>query len=162
LKDMSYLGGLVSLKGGVDGIAFDTNGEWLYYAAISQSGLYRVRVRDLIEPALPANQLAIRVERVSEKPLSDGLSADLDGNVYITDVEHGAVFMVDPEGQLTTLIQSPRIRWADGLSFGPDGWLYLADSAIPDQVLQTRDHVKNRGPYSVFRFKPGHSGVPGH
>ena len=162
LKDMSYMGGLVSLKGGVDGIAFDTNGEWLYYAAISQSGLYRVRVRDLIEPTLPANQLAIRVERVSEKPLSDGLSADLDGNVYITDVEHGAIFMVDPEGQLTTLIQSPRIRWADGLSFGPDGWLYLADSAIPDQVLQTRDHVESRGPYSVFRFKPGHSGVPGH
>jgi sugar lactone lactonase YvrE len=162
LKDMSYLGGLVSLKGGVDGIAFDTNGEWLYYAAINQSGLYRIRVRDLIEPTLPASQLATRVERVSEKPLSDGLSADLDGNVYITDVEHGAIFMVDPEGHLTTLIQSPRIRWADGLSFGPDGWLYLADSAIPDQVLQTRDHVESRGPYSVFRFKPGHSGVPGH
>ena len=162
LKDMSYMGGLFSLKGGVDGIAFDTNGEWLYYAAISQASLYRVRVRDLIEPALPAKQLAIRVERVSEKPLSDGLSADLVGNVYITDVEHGAIFIVDPEGRLSTLIQSPRIRWADGLSFGPDGWLYLADSAIPDQVLQTRDHVESRGPYSIFRFKPGHSGVPGH
>jgi sugar lactone lactonase YvrE len=161
LKDMSYLGGLVSLKGGVDGIAFDTSNEWLYYAAISQSSLYRIPVRDLLDQTLPAKQLANRVERVSEKPLSDGLSTDLDGNVYVTDIEHGAVFMVNNEGQLTTLIRSPRIRWADALSFGPDGWLYLADSAIPDQVMQSRDHIDNRGPYSIYRFKPGHYGVPG-
>lgn len=161
LKDMSYLGGLFSLRGGVDGIAFDTSNEWLYYAAISHSGLYRIRVKDLRDQTLPAKQLASRVERVSEKPLSDGLSADLDGNIYITDVEHGAVFSVNEVGKLTTLIRSPRIRWADALSFGPDGWLYLADSAIPDQVLQTRDHIKSHGPYTVFRFKPGHSGVPG-
>jgi len=161
LKDMTFLGGLVSLRGGVDGIAFDTDNEWLYYAAISHSSLFRVRVRDLLDQTLPARQLASRVERVSEKPLSDGLSADLDGNIYVTDVEHGAVFIVDRNGELKTLIRSARIRWADALSFGPDGWLYLADSAIPDQVLQTREYVEDRGPYSIYRFKPGHNGIAG-
>ena len=42
----------------------------------------------------PDAQLAARVERVVEKPLSDGLSIDNAGNVYITDVEHNAVFRV--------------------------------------------------------------------
>ena len=63
---------------------------------------------------------------------------------------------------LKTLISSPRIRWADGLSFGPDGWLYLADSAIPEQVLKSKDHIQSRGPYYIFRFQPGIAGTPGH
>jgi len=91
----------------------------------------------------------------------DGLSADIAGNIYVTDVEHGAVFIVDRDGDLQTLLTSPRVRWADSLSFGPDGWLYLADSAIPDQVLQTREHIDSQGPYFVFRFRPGHAGIPG-
>ena len=161
LKDMSFLGGLVSLRGGVDGIAFDVANDWLYYAAISQSGLYRIRVRDILEQTLPDRQLANRVERFSDKPLRDGLSADIDGNIYVTDVEHGAIFIVSDQGRLQTLIKSPRIRWADALSFGPNGWLYLADSAIPDQVLQSRDHIERSGPYSIYRFKPGYSGIPG-
>lgn len=160
-RDMSYLGGLVSLKAGVDGIALDPDNTWLYYGAVNQSGLYRIPVKDLKDARLPDRQLANRVERYADKPLSDGLSADLDGNVYITDVEHGAVLAADSEGNLKTLVKSSRIRWADALSFGPDGWLYLADSAIPDLVLQSSDYIAQQGPYRVFRFQPGHAGIPG-
>ena len=53
-----------------------------------------------------------------------------------------------------TVIRSPRIRWADGLSFGPDGWLYLADSALPELVLRSRNHIDAQGPYYIFRFDP--------
>lgn len=161
LKDMTFIGGLVSLKGGVDGIAFDSEGEWLYFAAINQSGLYRIRLEDLTNTGLLPEQLESRVERFSDKPLSDGLSTDIAGNVYITDVEHSSVFVVGPDKQPQTLVRSDRIRWADALSFGPDGWLYLADSAIPDQVLQTRDHIMANGPYYIFRFQPGFEGIPG-
>jgi len=140
----------------------DAENEWLYYAAINHSDLFRVRVRDLMDPTLPGRELEAKVERFSRKPLSDGLSTDLEGNVYITDVERNSVFKVGQDRQLVTLIRSPRIRWADGLSFGPDGWLYLADSAIPEQVLKTKEYIQSRGPYFIFRFKPGAPGVPGH
>ena len=160
-RDMSYLGGLLSLKAGVDGIALDPENDWLYFGAINQSGLYRIPVKDLTNPLLPDRQLANRIERHADKPMSDGLSTDLDGNVYITDVEHGAVLLADREGNLKTLVKSPRVRWADALCFGPDGWLYLADSAIPDLVLQSSQHIAQQGPYRVFRFQPGHAGVPG-
>jgi sugar lactone lactonase YvrE len=161
-RDMTFAGGLVDLKAGVDGIALDTDNQWLYIAAMNNSDLYRVRVKDLLDPTLPARQLENEVEQFSNKPLSDGLSADLDGNVYITDVEHGSVMRVSPDRPLETVIRSPQIRWADALSFGPDGWLYLADSAIPSQVLRSRAHIEAQGPYFVFRFRPGSAGVPGH
>jgi sugar lactone lactonase YvrE len=160
-RDMRFIGGLVDLQTGVDGIAFDSENEWLYYGAVNQSGLFRVRLADLRDDTLPARQLGNRVERYSDKPLSDGLSADVDGNIYVTDVEHGSVLKVGPDGSVVTVVRSPRIRWADALSFGPDGWLYLADSAIPELVLKPREHVRSQAPYFIFRFRPGHSGVPG-
>ena len=158
-RNMEFMGGIVALRGGIDGIALGP--EWLYFGAISGSGLYRVRLADLRNAALPPGQLANRVERVSDKPLSDGMSIDVEGNVYITDVEHGSVFVVAPGRELETQIQSRRLRWPDGLSFGPDGYLYIADSALSELILQSREHIRAMGPYRVFRFKPGTEGVPG-
>jgi sugar lactone lactonase YvrE len=161
IRDMSFLNGLVTLKTGVDGITLDTENKWLYFAAMNHGGLFRVPVRDLRNPLLASRQLENAVERYSDKPMSDGLSADLSGNIYITDVEHGAVLLADGESALHTMVKSNRIRWADGLSFGADGWLYIADSALPEQILQTTEHVDAAGPYFIFRFQPGFDGIPG-
>ena len=154
VREMSYAGGIVNLKTGVDGITLDHDNEWLYYAAINNSALYRVPVPALLDPALPARELADMVEPFSSKPLNDGLEADAYGNIYITDVEHGSVFVVGRDRQLRTLIQSPRVRWSDSLALAPDGWLYLADSAIPEQVLKSKAYIESRGPYFIFRFRP--------
>lgn len=160
-KDMVFFGGLAALKAGVDGIAIDRQDEWLYYAAMNHDTLYRVRTADLRDSALSAEQLAERVQPVGAKPLNDGLSTDAEGNVLVTDVEHGAVLRMSPEGKLETLVKTPRIRWADGLSYGPEDWLYLADSDIPDQMLQSKEHIAAHAPYYIYRFKPGVGGVPG-
>ncbi len=156
---MRFFGGLVALRGGVDGIALGP--EWLYYGALSGSTLYRVRLRDLRNRELPAAQLAKRVEAYSSKPLSDGLSTDVDGRVYVTDVEHNAMFRVGEDRAPRTLIRSPRVRWPDALSFGPDGWLYVADSALQDVVLQPQERIGANAPYRIFRFRPGADGIPG-
>lgn len=158
-RPMSYMGGIVSLRGGIDGIALDD--EWLYFAALNGSSLYRVSLDDLRDESIPDRQLAARVERYTDKPLSDGLSIDLEGNVFVTDVEHSSVFIVPPNRELQTLIRAQEIRWPDALSFGPDGWLYVADSALADVVLQSPEHIAEQGPYKVFRFKPGTPGIPG-
>lgn len=158
-REMEFLGGAVALRGGIDGIALGP--EWLYYGALSGSGLFRIRLQDLRDEKLPPGQLANRVERFSDKPLSDGFSIDREGNVYITDIEHSAVFVVGPGRDLQTLIQSGSLRWPDALSFGPDGYLYLADSALSELILQSREHIEANGPYRIFRFKPGAEGVPG-
>ena len=158
-REMSFLGGMVSLKAGIDGIALGP--EWLYFGAISGSRLYRIRVHDLRDASLSDTELAAGLERYAGKPLSDGLSIDLEGNVYVTDIEHSAIFRLGADREPRTLLRSARLRWPDGLSFGPGGWLYIADSALPDVVLQTREHIKASGPYHVFRFRPGFDGVAG-
>jgi sugar lactone lactonase YvrE len=158
-REMEFIGGIVALRGGIDGIALGP--DWLYFGALSGSGLYRVRLRDLRDRSLPPGQLAKRVERYSDKPLSDGFSLDVAGNVYVTDIEHSSIFVVNPERELKTLIQSRDVRWADALSFGPDDYLYLADSALSELILQSREHIDTNGPYRIFRFKPGFEGVPG-
>jgi sugar lactone lactonase YvrE len=158
-REMTFFKGLVALRGGIDGIALGP--EWLYFGALSGSELYRVRLRDLRDGDLSQSQMAKRVESYSIKPLSDGLSIDVDGNVYITDVEHHAIFVVDGDRDLVTLLQSENIRWPDALSFGPDGWLYVADSALGDVVLRSKEHIASQAPYRVFRFQPGAEGTPG-
>ncbi len=161
VRRMVFFGGLAAMKPGIDGIAISTDGDWLAYGAMTHDTLYRVPTAALLDSSRDAAGIASQVEALGRKPLSDGLSADLEGGVWITDVEHGAVLRMAPNGELETWIESPHIRWADALSFGPDGWLYLADSAIPHQVLRSKRHIASQAPYYVFRFRPGVSGVPG-
>ena len=160
-KDMSFFGGLLVLKPGVDGIAISRDDEWIYYGAMTHDTMYRIKVADLLDDTLSDGALAARVQALGAKPLNDGLSTDNRGNLLITDVEHGAVLRMTPSGELTTLVQSAKIRWADALSYGPDGWLYVADSAIPDQMLQPKAYIQTQAPYYVFRFRPDVVGDPG-
>jgi len=161
IKDLSFFGGLFTLKGGVNGIAIDPKNEWLYFAAINNGGLYRIRMEHVVDALLPKNELHSLVERYSDKPLSDGLSVDLDGNIYVTDVEHNAISIVSNDRQPQTLMRSSDIRWASAISFGPGGYLYVADSAFPELLLQTKEHIDTQGPFSIFRIKTGHAGTPG-
>jgi sugar lactone lactonase YvrE len=158
-RDMSFLGGMVALRGGVDGLALGP--DWLYFGAISGSGLYRVKLADLRNAELPAVQLARRVERYATKPLSNGLGIDPAGNVYVTDIEHSAVFVVGPDREPTTFIKSEQIRWPEALSLGPDGWMYVGDSALSELILQSREHIQASQPYRIFRVQTDAAGVAG-
>jgi len=86
------------------------------------------------------------------RPVSAGL---------LGDAEHDAIVRIDPGGALRTLFKGVGIRWPDGFSFGPDGWLYVTDSALQDVVLRGAGFVRDRGPYGIFRFRPDRGGYPG-
>ena len=151
---MKFGGGLVSLRGGVDGIAM--NEEWLYFGALSGAGLYRIAVATLTDPDMGEGDLAAAVSRITDKPLSDGFSFDNNGNLFITDVEHGAVLRLNENEGLDTMLRSPKIRWADGIYFGPDNALYIADSALKDVIFRSREQIQGNGPYHIFRV-PRHT-----
>lgn len=152
---MQRLGGMITLKPGLDSIALSTDGATLYLGPMSGGDLWAVDTAALRDAAVAPDALAARVRKVAEKPLSDGASADDQGRIYLTDVENHGVVRITPGGARETLVNDPRIRWADGLSFGPDGWLYVSDSAIPWIALRSRADVAATGPFMVWRFKPG-------
>ena len=162
IKDMAFFGGMLEMKTGIDGIALSRDDERLYYGAMNHDTLYRIPAAILQDENASNLEVEAALETVGKKPLNDGFSIDDQDNVFITDIEHQAVVKMAPDGTLTTVVKDDRIRWADGLSFGPDGWLYLADSAIPHIVLQNAEHHKAQAPYYVWRFKPGTSGAAGH
>lgn len=154
IRTMSYFGGMLSLLTGVDGIALSRDGSWLYYGAMTHDTMYRLPASVLNDFASSDDEITASIEALGPKPLNDGLSIDTAGNLYITDVEHQGVMVMYPDGRLETLIEDERVRWADSLSFGPDGYLYLADSAIPHLALQGQDHIESQAPYYIWRFRP--------
>jgi sugar lactone lactonase YvrE len=160
-RDMVILGAY-TLRIGVDSIALDRAGEWLYYGPVNGGRLYRARVEDLIDESLAAEALAARVETFSAKTLSDGLSTDDAGNVYLTDMEHSAILRVTADRELRTVIADRRLRWPDGLSFGPDGSLYVTASALQEVIFRSGANLRANAPYSIFRFRPGPTAAPGH
>jgi len=161
-KEMILLGGLYAMHPAVDSIGIDTSGEWLYYGPMSGERLFRVRTADLIDESLSPEQLSSRVGDYGPKPQSDGLSLDTAGNVYLCDVEHGALSILTPARELRTLVRDPRWRWPDGLSFGPEDWLYVTDSAIPEILLRSKRHMREQAPYYIWRLRTGTAGTPGH
>lgn len=160
-KPMRLFGGLFNLHVAIDSIALDRSGEWLYFGAMASKSLYRVRARDLGDRALSDEELGRRVERFADKVQTDGISTDSDGNIYLTDIEHGGLAVVGSDRRLQTLFASPRLRWADGLSFGPDGYLYIADSNLSELMMQSRGHMRAQAPYYIFRLKLPHTAPAG-
>lgn len=159
---LAFLGGLVTPKLGLDGLAVSRDGQHLVFAAMAHDTAWRVPMAALLDPALPADALAAQVEAIGPKPQNDGLSTDAEGNVLLSDVEHQAILRLSPDGELVTLLRSERLRWPDGLGFGPEGWLYVADSGLDQVMLRSYAHIDANAPYTLWRFQPGTSAPAGH
>jgi sugar lactone lactonase YvrE len=159
-RDMVVLG-VYTLRIGVDSITLDRKGEYLYYAPVNGDRMFRIATSALDDPTLSATALAAKVEDYGPKTISDGLSSDDAGNVYVTDPEHSAVLTLGPDRTLHTLIKDAKLRWPDGLSFGPDGWLYFTCSSLQHVLFVAPGHQAANAPYHVFRFKPGQTATPG-
>jgi sugar lactone lactonase YvrE len=154
--------GLVSIRPGVDSIALDHAGEWLYFAPVTSLSMYRVRTADLRNTGLPAGELAGKVETFADKTMSDGITIDSDGTLYLTDPEHSAIILLRQDRTLQTLLKDDALRWPDGFSWGPDGYLYVTCSALHQIIGRPPWTFDDNAPYQVYRFKPGGKGVPGH
>ncbi len=151
-KKVAVLGGLLKVKLGVDGITVDNRDEWVYFAPSSQGYVYRILVSDLLNTIFSDNELSKKLERYAEKPLSDGIEIDNQDNLYITDVENGAVFRLDREKNLRTLVKSSRLHWPDGLSVS-GGYLYITDSNLSEIFFRSRKKISGKAPFFIYRVK---------
>ncbi len=154
--------GIFAIRPGVDSIALDRRGEWLYFAPVTNRHLYRVRRSDLDDPSLSPAALTQKVEVFARKSMSDGITSDDLDNIYLSDPDESAIVVLGRDRKLRTLLMDPMLRWPDGFSFGPDGWLYVTCSALHHVIMRSDDHVRAHAPYQIYRFRPGPTAPPGH
>jgi sugar lactone lactonase YvrE len=144
----------VLIKVGCDGITMDMQAEWLYFAPLSGHSLYRIRVADLNDETLLPAQLSAKVERYSDKPNNGGLSIDYAGNIYLTAVESKSVGMIAPDRKYHTITSDPGLVWPDGISYSPDGYMYVSASQVSAAAMFHGGKAENKTPYLIYRFKP--------
>ena len=154
--------GLVSIRPGVDSITLSVDGNWLYFAPITNNHLYRIATAHLRNAALSPAEVRRKVERYALKTMSDGITMDATGNIILSDLEHSALVRLTPERTLETLVKSPRLRWPDGLGFGPDNWLYVTCSALHQIIGKPPGNIPANAPYQIYRLPMPQGRPPGH
>jgi sugar lactone lactonase YvrE len=140
---------------GVNPITIDVEYQWVYYGAMNGTALWRVRTADLVNSSLSAADLSVRVERFGDKPLSDGISIDSDGGVYVTDLAANGIGVVDTEGHYRLLVQDPqKLSWPDGMSGGPNGRMYVTVNQLHRSPPLNGGVNNAQPPFYIVSFQP--------
>lgn len=154
--------GFFAVRPGIDSIALDRQAKWLYFAPVSDEAMHRVPVASLIDEALPREALYQQIERFADKTMSDGITTDNAGNIYISDLEHSAITVLNAKGELSTLYKDKKLRWPDGFSFGPNGALYVTASALQYVMAKPDSYIAEKGPYQIYKLNTGQTASAGH
>ncbi len=113
-----------------DSISIDPKGEYLYWQPLTGKTLYRVATASLNDAALSPDQLNAKVEKFADSEPNDGLWTDTSGRLYFTAIQGSAIRTREADGTKTLLVKDPRLVWPDTFAQGPDGALYVTNSAI--------------------------------
>jgi sugar lactone lactonase YvrE len=149
-------------KVGANPITVDPNNEWVYYAPMSGTSLYRIATIDLLDPALSPEDLSSRVERYGDKPICEGITVDGAGNVYITSITDHAIGVVDATGAYQILYQDKKLlSWTNGMAFSPDDYIYVTVSQLQNSPPLNNGENEFKAPFYLVRFPSLSSGEVG-
>jgi sugar lactone lactonase YvrE len=154
-------GSMLRPRVGVNPIALDTHGDWLYFGPMHGHSMYRVETRHLRDTGVSAEVLASKVKRWADKPISDGISIDRDGNLYLGDLANNAIGVIDADGNYRQLVIDPRLSWIDAFSFGPGGRLYTLANQLHRTAVLNGGEDATEPPFLVMRLKPLARGTSG-
>ena len=144
----------IPLRVAVDSIALSTDGSTLYYGPMTGSRMYRIDTDSLRDPSLDRAVLASRVQEYGPKPSTDGIAADSQGNLYLTAIEHDAIWVMRSDGSLRVLAQDPELlSWPDGLALSPDErWLYVTASELQHVLGANLEALPTQRPFRILRI----------
>ena len=154
-------GTVIQPREGVNPIALDAQNEWLYFGPMHGTSIYRLKTTDLCNANLSATELASRVEKYSDKPISDGISLDRAGNIYISELEANAIGVITTDRNYQRLISDERLSWPDAFSFSADGYLYVTANQLHRSAGLNAGEEVSIPPYYIFRLKALAPGIVG-
>ncbi|MEQ1740009.1 MAG: L-dopachrome tautomerase-related protein [Methyloglobulus sp.] len=146
---------------GVNPITEDLNNEWVYFGPMHGHSLYRIKADDLANEKLDDKALASRVERYSDKPISDGITIDKDNNIYLGELAENAIGVISADRKYKRLAQSPELSWVDSFCFGPAGQLYAVVNRLHQSAMLNGGVLSAKPPFYILKVNPVTSGLPG-
>ncbi|WP_345955905.1 L-dopachrome tautomerase-related protein [Mucilaginibacter sp. PAMB04168] len=136
-----------------DGIALSPDREWLYYKAINDKKLYRIKTASLLNEKLTPQQLGGEVKYLGEVASTDAMIFDKKGNLYLGDMVNYRMIQISPDLKARTWFKSKSLIWPDTYSVSNDGHLYITTSQIQKQPDFNNGVNKRTEPYRVFKVK---------
>jgi len=117
---------------GADGIALSGDKKTLYWTNLTGNTLWAIDTSVLrdFSTAEPAIQSSVR--RITSLPSNtDGMTADRDGNVYMTALQlNGLMRLSATSGRIERFVFDPEMSWPDTLAWGPDGALFIVSNHL--------------------------------
>jgi sugar lactone lactonase YvrE len=153
-----------TLREGLDGLQLSTEGDRLYYSALTSNYLYSVPTANLLSRVASdplaeiaaANNVTNHGQRGGN---ANGFEGDSNGLIYQLIPEHNAVYAYNPATlQTEPFVRDPRIIWPDGASVSEDGYMYLNINQLPYQPNWNEGVDKRRYPGAVVRCKLANGG----
>lgn len=157
-KPLNVPGTEKSILVGADGITLDKENEWLYYAPLNGTSVYRIKMDDL----LAGTDVDKKVERYSDKRNNGGLSIDVDNNLYLTYVGDKAIGIVPADTKKQKIyLQDNQLVWPDGIAYNRDGYMYTSAAQLTLAKIFNNGKDRTSKPFYIFRFKPLKKGIWG-
>jgi len=138
---------------GLNPIAIDPMGRWIYLGAMSGRTVYRIEA-SLLAHEEDAERLSSALRYWCEKPHCDGFDVDAAGSVYVTDVENSAIGRASPAGYEILVEDAERLAWPDGVELDGEGrWLYITANQLHRLPVLNGGVDDSRPPFHVLRLR---------
>ncbi len=155
-KDIIIDGEILLLNGenariGINPLTLSADRETLYYGAMNGSKWYSISAAS-IKNRSNDEEVIQSISIVGDKPFSDGVATDQNGNHYITNIQNSSIDILTSDGNLSTLIESELLDWPDNIRIQGD-WLYVAVNQLHKAPAFTGGVEKASLPYRIVRVK---------
>lgn len=137
---------------GINPITIDPANEWVYFGSMSGTSLYRIKTTHLMDASLDKHALENHIERYGDKPISDGITVDGGGNVYITSITDDSIGVVGKDGEYQTLFKRDDLSWPDGFAYGPDHKIYATINELHRSPVLNNGENGSQNEMKVVRF----------
>jgi sugar lactone lactonase YvrE len=134
-----------------DPLEVSPDGRYLYFGSL-HGPWSRIETLLLDDPGISASELASKVEAWADLPPVGGTAMAPDGTLYFTDLANEALKKRAPDGTITTVVQDPRLHWADAPALA-GGFIWLPVPQIDRLRLFHNGTSKVVWPISLYRYK---------
>jgi Major royal jelly protein len=135
-----------------DPMEVSPDGEWFYFGAL-EGPWYRIATRWLDDFSSPAEVLAAQVEPWADLPPVGGTAMDANGDLYFTELATNTLKRRSANGQVTTILQDPRLHWADAPTIDDEYRILLPVPQLDRAAIFHGGRPQVQWPITLYRLK---------